>query len=1233
MAEIVLGRLKFKWKGAWTTNTAYIVDDIVKFNANSFVCVANHTSSSTTDGWFTNDYANWQLYVPGVNSTGLWSSSTKYYVNDLATYSGSVYISTSNANLNNTPNISSSYWTLLVQGTPDSTTANVFYVDTLGNDTTGDGKTLATAWASVRKACTSVTGPATIYVKAGTYQEQLPITVPAGISIIGDSMRDTVITPKSTGLSTDASPVANNLSTMFYLSDNTLLQQLLMTGMTGFTASGSAPTDITQATIGGVYLRLNPSSPILTKSPYIKDCTANSSGGVAALVDGSVHGSGYKSMVFWAYNMVMDNGVGIWAANGARVEAVSVFTYYAYFGYTTSGGGQIRSLSGNNSYGTYGAVSAGYLSTEVPVTGTVYGNMLTFSTATLTGTFTQGEIIRQPNTATISITTSSSSGTTATVNYTGQGSAPFVAGQTVAVTGNTISGYNNTWVVLTSTTTQTTFSTSPASNLAGGSGGTIRGYASAYVTSVQTGYLYYKQQYGTFNTTNTVTGVSSTATMTPSADGGQNNYLVVLSSLSATPTTGASIQFTGDSSAYVIQSTSIATVNSVSITIVTLAQQKTATSSDGTATTVRYNFSLIRLQGHDFLYIGTGGVSATGYPNVIPGNANPANQVLNTFPGRVYYVSTDQAGNFSVGNYFAVNQATGSATLNASAFNLSGLTSLRLGAIGGQLGAQINEFSTDGTLSQNSAVKVPTQSAIVTYLSAIQPGINPYIAPATDLAVDLGTASKRFGHVYVGPGSITLGTLTLTDSSGTLQVQASGTNAPTNINSINNGTSNITVANNGNITVTSASTLALTASSSALTTALPVTISSAATSSSVSTGALIVTGGAGIGGNAYIGGNSQIAGNLTVTGTTTFNGATEYVTATNDVFTDNLIEIHAPTGGVGGTWGSSDGKDIGLRMHYYSAGDQNAALLLANDTGYLEWYNTGTENGSGDFVSASYGTIKAATFLATTSIASSSTTFNLVNTTATTLNIGGAATTISLGASSGTLTVNNPNLTLAGGLYQANAQYLYSKTSAGTQTRTFGINSSNILYIGGIDTTLSGGITFNNGTTMMTLDSSGNLVTTGNITAGPNTSNNTITINGNGTSGTATLTTNVTTGTANIFAGVTGTINIGGSGSSTVFGGTITESSSITLKENIEPITGALDAILSLVGVTYDRKNGSGKNEAGLIAEEVDKILPNLVKHREDGSAEGIQYTKLTAYLVEAIKSLKAEIDELKGNK
>ena len=97
--------------------------------------------------------------------------------------------------------------------------------------------------------------------------------------------------------------------------------------------------------------------------------------------------------------------------------------------------------------------------------------------------------------------------------------------------------------------------------------------------------------------------------------------------------------------------------------------------------------------------------------------------------------------------------------------------------------------------------------------------------------------------------------------------------------------------------------------------------------------------------------------------------------------------------------------------------------------------------------------------------------------------------------------------------------------------------------------------------------------------------------------------------------------------------GTITETSSITLKENINPIEDALDKIMQLVGVTYDRIDGSVKSEAGLIAERVNEVIPEVVARDQSGVPVGIHYSRLTAYLLEAIKTLKSEINELKGNK
>jgi len=108
--------------------------------------------------------------------------------------------------------------------------------------------------------------------------------------------------------------------------------------------------------------------------------------------------------------------------------------------------------------------------------------------------------------------------------------------------------------------------------------------------------------------------------------------------------------------------------------------------------------------------------------------------------------------------------------------------------------------------------------------------------------------------------------------------------------------------------------------------------------------------------------------------------------------------------------------------------------------------------------------------------------------------------------------------------------------------------------------------------------------------------------------------------------GIAGSVFIGG----TMSAATISETSSITLKENINPIQNALDSIAQLAGVIYDRKDGSSKDEAGLIAEDVNQVLPNLVTKDENGNPQSIMYTKLSAYLIEAVKELKDEIYKLK---
>ena len=96
MADFRLGRLKFNWRGDWQASTAYVIDDIVAFKGNTYVCVVNHTSAASETTWASTDLnistPRWQLHVPGTRIMGQWSPSTFYAKNDLVSYGATQYL-------------------------------------------------------------------------------------------------------------------------------------------------------------------------------------------------------------------------------------------------------------------------------------------------------------------------------------------------------------------------------------------------------------------------------------------------------------------------------------------------------------------------------------------------------------------------------------------------------------------------------------------------------------------------------------------------------------------------------------------------------------------------------------------------------------------------------------------------------------------------------------------------------------------------------------------------------------------------------------------------------------------------------------------------------------------------------------------------------------------------------------------------------------------------------------
>jgi hypothetical protein len=217
----------------------------------------------------------------------------------------------------------------------------------------------------------------------------------------------------------------------------------------------------------------------------------------------------------------------------------------------------------------------------------------------------------------------------------------------------------------------------------------------------------------------------------------QTGYYLTIEALTDLPSPGSSIAIAGNSNFYavVLVFSQSGTVGNYTATLQINPSLSVALAPDqGTAVTIRAQYSQVRLTGHDFLAIGTGNVVSTNYPNTPLVQPTAVAQVTQNGGGRVFYTCTDQDGNFNVGNLFTVQQATGIATLNASNFNLSGLYSLQLSGSG----ATISQFSTDGTFTANSDALLPTQRAIKTYIAS-QLG-----AGGANLAVTSLTAGNIF---------------------------------------------------------------------------------------------------------------------------------------------------------------------------------------------------------------------------------------------------------------------------------------------------------------------------------------------------------------------------------------------------------------------------------------------------------------------------------------------------------
>ena len=107
------------------------------------------------------------------------------------------------------------------------------------------------------------------------------------------------------------------------------------------------------------------------------------------------------------------------------------------------------------------------------------------------------------------------------------------------------------------------------------------------------------------------------------------------------------------------------------------------------------------------------------------------------------------------------------------------------------------------------------------------------------------------------------------------------------------------------------------------------------------------------------------------------------------------------------------------------------------------------------------------------------------------------------------------------------------------------------------------------------------------------------------------------------------TIDMSAAGAAT-FNNDVTAFSDVILKDNIDTIDNALDRVKGMRGVFFDRKDNRQQRQTGVIAQEVEPFLPEVVRETKDeNKIKSVAYGNMVGVLIEAIKELNAKVEEL----
>jgi len=543
-----------------------------------------------------------------------------------------------------------------------ATVTNIFYVTPDGKDT-NTGQKLGDAKATIKAAVgiASTVPGAVIKVSAGTYVEDNPIRLASQISVVGDSLREVTVVPN------------NPNQDLFHVSPGNYIAEMSFTGTLN---------------AGKAIFAFDPNEiKYFAQSPYIQNCTNFIPNSIGLKVDGNHAIGPLKSMVLDSYTQYNQGGIGASMTNNGYAQLVSLFTICDDIAVFCGSGGACDLTSSNSSFGNYGLIADGV--SQVRYTGVV-----TSSASAGSDTF-----VLNLSTPTLGIQTASYNNTAGLITITTTTNHNLTVGMGVTIAGlgftcpsgpavltyptgnygyvfdvNTVSS-PNTFSAYVGT------STLPHTYVGGGTvkidvprpfDGQVVYFENLYYTVkkiniTNTGSGYNSAPTITIGDPSTINDWGIVATGVPEIVGGSISNVEMVSNgrgYTSTPTVTFSAPDAGINTATGTAELlptyySITRSTPISAGICTITLNENVPYAVGVGTTVPFfKQSRVLASGQSFEYIGSG----TNINAALPAQGGVPIQENETDArngGLVVYTSTDQSGNFRIGDGVQINQVTG----------------------------------------------------------------------------------------------------------------------------------------------------------------------------------------------------------------------------------------------------------------------------------------------------------------------------------------------------------------------------------------------------------------------------------------------------------------------------------------------------------------------------------------------------------------------------------------------